>query len=202
MSGRSDPAFEETPLHHRSIEFDAFAAPDNLRVVGRLRDRRPWAEGTGGVALVHDIELRVDVRIADLVITAAEADLRTYPHSECPAIAPAFAGLVGLSVTRGFTREVQQRFAGPRGCTHLDQLARSLGPVVIQAVTSARARAVARGELEDLISGRSTPWARDSCHIWAEGGVAEQKLEAGWHPGVGPYPSLPLDEIRTKRASS
>ncbi len=189
------------PVHRRSLEYEAFEVDDGLRVVGRLRDRRPWAEGGRGVALVHDIELRVTVRTDDLTITAAEAELRTYPHTECPAIAPAFAGLVGLSVARGFTREVQQRFGGPRGCTHLDQLARSLGPVVIQAVTSSRAKAVSTGELPDLLTGRRTPWARDSCHIWAEGGIAEQKLAAGWHPGVGPYPSLPLDEIRARNAA-
>jgi hypothetical protein len=64
--------------------------------------------------------------------------------------------------------------------------------VVIQAVTSRRARAVAAGDAPDLITGTSSPWARDTCHIWAEGGLADQKLAAGWRPGVGPYPAPPL----------
>ena len=85
---------------------------------------------------------------------------------------------------------------GPRGCTHLEQLARSLGPVVVQAVTSRRARAVATGEAEDLTVGAGSPWARDSCHIWAEGGPADQKLAAGWRPGVGPYPAPALVTFR------
>ena len=99
------------------------------------------------MATVHEMELRVRVRIADLTITEAAARMDTFPHTECPGIVGAFAGLEGLSVTRGYTREVQARFAGPKGCTHLEQLARSLGPVVVQAVTSRRARAVSTGAL-------------------------------------------------------
>ena len=183
------------PLHRRSISYEAYDAGDDLVVVGRLTDARPWAVGTDAVVTVHDMELRVRVRTTDLTILGATAVMHAFPHTECPGIEPAFAGLVGLSVVRGYTREVQARFGGPRGCTHLEHLARSLGPVVIQAVTSQRALAVARGESEDLLSdgaGTGSPWARDSCHIWAEGGIADQKLAAGWRPGTGSYPSRAL----------
>ncbi len=184
------------------MEFDVFDDGDDLVVVGRLRDTRPWAEDGSAVSTVHDMELRLRVRIADLGITAAVAEMHAFPHTECPVIEEAFAGLVGLNVARGYTRAVQTRFGGPKGCTHLDQLARSLGPVVIQAVTSRRARAVSRGESDDLLAeaGRAgSPWARDSCHIWAEGGPADRKLAAGWRPGVGPYPSPAVEVILGRR---
>jgi len=190
---QAPPAGGRVPLHRRSIEYDAFDDGDVLTIVGRLVDSRPWVEGVQGVPRVHDMELRVVVRLDDLCITEADAVMHTFPHTECPGIAPAFAGLVGLSVARGYTRQVQSRFGGPRGCTHLEQLARSLGPVVVQAVTSRRALAVSRGEADDLLTGTGSPWARDSCHIWAEGGIADQKLAAGWRPGTGPYPSPPLE---------
>ena len=183
------------PLHRRSIDYRAYADGDDLVVVGRLTDSRPWAEDGSAVATVHDMELRVQVRTSDLTITGATAEMHTFPHTECPTIEAAFAGLVGLSVARGYTREVQSRFGGPRGCTHLEHLARSLGPVVIQSVTSRRAQAVSAGESEDLLAGgggTGSPWARNSCHIWAEGGIADQKLAAGWRPGVGGYPSPAL----------
>ena len=189
------PSRGSVPLHRRSIDYRVHEVDDDLVVVGRLTDTRPWAEGGTAVATVHDMELRVRVRRSDLTIIGATAEMHTFPHTECPMIEEAFAGLVGLSVARGYTREVQARFGGPRGCTHLEHLARSLGPVVIQAVTSGRALAVSRGESEDLLSAAGTtgsPWARDSCHIWAEGGIADQKLAAGWRPGVGPYPSPAL----------
>jgi hypothetical protein len=199
MTDRAGPP-DGAIVHRRSLDYEVFDRGRELLVVGRLRDERPWAEDgpdrAGGVNKLHDMELRVTVGLEDLVIVDAVAVMHSFPHAECPMIVGAFAGLAGLGVTRGFTRQVQERLGGPRGCSHLEQLARSLGPVVVQAVTSRRARAVSRGETGDVSSAGSTPWAANSCHIWAEGGVAEQKLAAGWRPGVGPYPSLPLDAIR------
>ncbi len=183
------------PLHRRSLDYEAFDNDDHLSVIGRLRDTRPWADD-GETFVLHDMELRVVVRLDNMTITEATAEMHAFPHSECPGIVQAFAGLVGLSVARGYTREVQARFGGTKGCTHLEQLARSLGPMVIQAVTSKRAHAVSRGEADELITGKRNPWAHDTCHIWSEGGIADQKLDAGWRPGVGPYPALPLEVIR------
>jgi hypothetical protein len=196
MTSQQVPVGEPVPLHRRSIEYEAFDAGESLLVVGRLRDSRPWAEGGHSIASVHDMELRVTVRISDMTITEASANMHTFPHAECPGIVQAFKDLAGLSVARGYTRAVQTRFGGPRGCTHLEQLARSIGPVVVQAVTSRRAQAVSLGLSTDLLSAGTSPWARDSCHVWAEGGVADQKIAAGWRPGIGPYPSLPVEEIR------
>ncbi len=196
MTSQPVPVGEPVPLHRRSIEYEAFDAGESLLVVGRLRDSRPWAEGGHSIADVHDMELRVTVRISDMTITEASANMHSFPHAECPGIVQAFKDLAGLSVARGYTRAVQTRFGGPRGCTHLEQLARSIGPVVVQAVTSRRAQAVSLGLAPELLSAGASPWARDSCHVWAEGGVADQKLAAGWRPGVGPYPSLPVEEIR------
>ncbi len=200
-AGERDPSPEgqEVPLHQRSIDFRAFDAGEELLVIGRLRDSRPWAEGGDSVTVVHDMELRVRVRLADLTITDSTAVMHTFPHAECPGIEEAFAGLAGLDVARGFTREVARRFGGPRGCTHLEHLARSLGPVVIQAVTSRRARAMSRQEAPDPLSGTRGPWVLDSCHVWAAGGVAEQKLAAGWRPGTGPYPAPALVTFRRTR---
>jgi hypothetical protein len=205
VTGVPAPGPGAVPLHRRSIQFDVFGVDDDLVAVGRLRDSRPWAEDGSAVATVHDMELRVRIRTADLTIVGATAEMHAFPHTECPVIEAAFADLVGLSVARGYTRAVQTRFGGPKGCTHLEQLARALGPVVIQAVTSRRALSVSRGESEDLLAGAGnggSPWARDSCHIWAEGGAADQKLAAGWRPGVGPYPAPALVTFLERRSRS
>jgi len=199
------PGAGAVPVHRRAVDFEVFDVEGDLVVVGRLRDTRPWAAEGAAVATVHDMELRVRVRSTDLTIVGASAEMHAFPHAECPVIEEAFAGLVGLSVARGYTRAVQTRFGGPRGCTHLEQLARSLGPVVIQAVTSQRALSVLRGESEDLLAGAGqsgSPWARDSCHVWAEGGPADQKLAAGWRPGVGPYPAPAVVTFLDRRGPS
>ncbi len=186
------------PVHRRSIEFSAFDDGEVFTIEGRLRDVRPWAEGGHAVHVLHDIELSVTLDPDDLVIRSARARLHTYPHAECPAIEAAFAGLAGLSVARGYTRQVTTLFGGPLGCTHVEHLARALGPVAIQTVTSRRARAVLDGDAPDIITGTRSPWAIGSCHVWAEGGVAQQKLAAGWRPGVGPYPAPALVTFRPR----
>jgi Protein of unknown function (DUF2889) len=181
------------PVHRRTIEFDAYDEGDNLSVTGRLRDERPWAAETDRVEHVHDMDLDVTVRKDDLTITAASATMVRFPHAECPSITGAFEDLVGLCISRGYTRAVQERFGGARGCTHLEQLARTIGPVVIQAMTSTRARDRDWQHLDAAPSARPTLFPRNTCHIWAEGGVAEQKLEAGWRPGErAGYPAPPV----------
>ncbi|HEX3840454.1 MAG TPA: DUF2889 domain-containing protein [Acidimicrobiales bacterium] len=194
MNGAS-PDSPRVPLHVRSIEYQAFDEGDQLTIVGRLRDTRPWAAEGSAVHRLHDMELRVTVRVEDLTITESDAVMHIFPHSECPGIVAAFRALAGLQVGRGYTREVQNRFGGPKGCTHLEHLARSLGPVVVQSVTSKRALANSRGEVQEVITDTGTPWVRNTCHIWSEGGVGDQKLAAGWRPGIGVYPSPPLEEI-------
>ena len=192
-------AADRTPVHRRVIEFEAYEEDGSLQVTGRLRDERPWAAEAGLVQHLHDMHLDVEVRIEDLVITRAEAVMDRFPHSECPDITAHFGEVVGLNVGRGYTRAVQERFAGALGCTHLEQLARTMGPVVIQATTSIRARQRDWAHLDAAPAARPSLFPRNTCHIWAEGGVAEQKLEAGWRPGMGGYPAPAVEVILRRR---
>lgn len=192
----------ETPghlVHRRTVEFEAFDGGDRVTVVGRLQDARPWADGTTSPTVLHRMELRVVVRLLDMVIVEAVPAMHDYPHAECPAIEPAFQGLVGLSVARGYTREVQRRFGGAAGCSHLEHLARSLGPVVVQALASRRARAVAEGREEEYLSADGATWLRNTCHVWAEDGVGVRKLAAGWRPGQGGVPAPSLEQVLAER---
>jgi Protein of unknown function (DUF2889) len=186
---RGDPG---TAVHRRTLEFESHTDGEQLRVVGRLRDSRPWAEGTWA-AVVHDMELRVTVRTPDLVITEAEAHMHTFPHTECADIAPAFAGLVGVPVARGYTRALRERFGGVSGCSHLVELARALGPAVLQSVVSNRHRADDGAPTAAAAPTGSSPWLQNSCHIWAEDGIGEQKIAAGWRPGLSAYPAPTLE---------
>ena len=183
------------PTHRRRIEFEVFEDERFLEVVGRLRDDRPWAVGTDRVARVHDMTLRVVVRRADLVITEARAEMRRFPHAECRAIEAAFGGLVGLSVARGYTRAVQARFGRALGCTHLEFLARAVGPVVIQAVPSSAARRAERTGAPAMMADAGA-WLADSCHVWASDGPGPEKLALGWRPGRGAYPAPSVVELR------
>lgn len=191
-------AHDGLPTHRRRIDLDVFEDDGDLRVVGRLRDERPWAAGTAQVEHVHDMVLEVTVRRADLTITAARAEMRRFPHAECSAIEDAFGGLVGLSVARGYTRAVQERFGRSLGCTHLELLARMVGPAVIQAIPSSTLRREGSDEAGALLAGAGTTWLADTCHVWTTGGPGPEKLAIGWRPGKTDYPAPPLEELRLR----
>ena len=135
------PAAPPAAVHRRSIIMDSYAPDDeHVTVVGRLTDVQPW--GGPGHQVIHDMTLTATVRLADLVITAAEAGMGSFPHTECPFIAPAFAQLEGLSVRRGFTKELRQRLGGVSGCAHLGELARAMGPAIVRTSAASHHRRV------------------------------------------------------------
>ncbi len=186
----------------RTIDVRVFARDGHHVVIGALSDQRPWASGRAGPRDVHHMELGIVVRCADLVIVDAEATMGHFPHPECPSITDSFSELIGLSVARGFTRAVQDRFGRERGCSHLEFLARALGPVVIQSLTAATARRSETGDVEDPATAASgMQWLTNTCHIWSVDGIGMQKLTEGWKPGRGEYPAPSLVEIRGRRGS-
>jgi hypothetical protein len=185
------------------MTFEVFERGDAFEVTGRLRDERPWAAGTVWVEHVHDMELRITVHRPDLVITAAEARMHRFPHEECTDIQEAFTGLVGLNVARGYSRAVQERFGRSLGCTHLELLARTIGPVVIQAVASAATRLQDATKTQVALSDAGTAWFADTCHVWATDGPrgpgpGMQKVAVGWRPGTDEYPAPSVGEIRRR----
>ena len=115
------------PTHTRTITIDVYDTPTTFEIDGRLTDRRPWADGETAPIKLHTMQLRLEVQRANLEISRAEARMLDYPHAECPGIAPAFAGLVGLSIAQGFTKAVQERFGRAKGCSHWSAPTRALG---------------------------------------------------------------------------
>ncbi|HVV08084.1 DUF2889 domain-containing protein [Amycolatopsis sp.] len=183
------PPAPEGVVHRRSIIMDSYPLDDeHFTVVGRLTDQIPWAEPHQ--QRIHDMTLRVTVHLPDLVITAADAGMSSFPHAECPLIAPAFARLAGISVRRGFSRELRQRLGGVSGCSHLGELARAIGPAVVRTA-SERIAFARQGKPADP-SGGPVPLPLGSCHIWGPEGAGPRKIEAGWVPGSvdRPVPAL------------
>lgn len=200
---------EETriPHHRRSEVFDVYeAGPDAVEVVGHLIDERPWATTERELPVVHDIELIVTVGLTDLTVRAVDVKFHIYPHAECTEIAEAYQQLVGLTIGRGWVNAMRERLGGPAGCTHLRELARAMAPVLLQAAFSARMRVAAASgiaaadRVPDPQAIAMLPLLTGTCHIWAEGGIAQQKLDLGWRPGTTAYPVPPLAELRDELA--
>lgn len=170
-------------VHARTIRVEAARVGDReLEVTGRLTDRRPgggltWY-GTRPGDTIHDMSLTLRVRVPDLVITAVRAAMHAHPYTVCPEALPPLEGLVGLSVTRGFTRAVNERFGRERGCAHLTALVHAMAPVVRQAASAAF-----RDEREPPRAERDL-WFIGTCQAWRDGGPLAARLRAGDTEGL------------------
>jgi hypothetical protein len=196
---RPQSGSDELPVHRRTIGIEVFVRDEHFVVIGTLTDLRPWASGKLGPRDLHTMELGIVVRRADLMIVDAVADMQTFPHAECTEIEPKFSELIGLSVARGYTSAVQERFGRERGCSHLEFLARAIGPAVIQSVTSAAAQQFENG---DSFPGgeRALTFLSNTCHVFIDDGPGVQKIALGWRPGMFGYPAPTVAEIRRRMA--
>lgn len=196
---RPAPGADELPVHRRTIGIEVFVRDEYFVVIGMLTDVRPWASGTLGPRDLHGMELAIVVRRSDLMIVDAVADMKTFPHAECTDIEPKFSELIGLSVARGYTSAVQERFGRERGCSHLEFLARAIGPAVIQSVTSAAAQQFENGN--SYPGGeRALTFLSNTCHVFIDDGPGVQKIAIGWRPGMFGYPAPTVAEIRRRIA--
>ena len=179
-------------LHDREYRVRAFAlSPERILIRGAVRDQKP-----PGVYLADDPEpltmhhMQVDLTVAfpSMVIEAAEVVFEAHPHTTCVDIVETYQGLVGLSITRGFTPKVRELFGGPRGCTHTTALLLAMGPVATQCTWSMYA-VQARREGKSFMGSRAemSPEQRElslrgnlnTCHVWAEDGELMTTARAG-----------------------
>ena len=130
---------EETkapPVHVRTIRVEiARAGEQELEITATLVDERPHDSLWFGAApprVIHDMRLGLRVRHPDLVITEARSEMASHPYTICPDALPPLQQLVGLSISRGFTREVNERFGRQRGCAHFTALIHAMAPAVRQ----------------------------------------------------------------------
>jgi hypothetical protein len=195
---RPSPGSGEDPVHRRTISVEVYDRGDYFAVVGTLHDERPWAGGDLGPRDVHVMDLGLVVRRPDMRIVDAVADMRTFPHAECTDIEPEFRDLIGLSVARGYSGAVQERFGRERGCSHLEFLARAMGPAVVQGLTSSAAWRVEKGDGQYPMGDGRLSFLTNTCHVWAEDGPGLQKLAVGWQPGKLEYPAPSLAEVRRR----
>ena len=97
-------------------------------------------------------------------------------------IADDYGVLVGVSITRGFTRRVRELFGGPRGCAHVTALLQAMAPAVVQSTWSmviVNGRDATAVDPEASSGGRRQPPPADSCHVWAAGGELQTKVQRG-----------------------
>jgi hypothetical protein len=189
-----DPELE--PLHGRNYAVRAWRLSDEAMLLrGAVMDMKPGAPLAARIAaagghddgrpmVIHHMVVDLTVGFPSLTITDAAVVFETFPQPGCPGISPRYKDLIGLSIARGFTHEVRQRFGGPRGCTHTTALLQAMGPVAVQCIFSMRQSG--GGPIADAASdGGSQPsFMRDTCHVWSAEGDLWQGVSMGRLPPV------------------
>jgi hypothetical protein len=187
-------------IHTRRYETRVYQVSDEeLLVRGVVSDMKPpglYILDDPEPMEIHQMQLELRVTLPNLEITSAHVVFETHPNSKCPIIANDYEKLVGLSIARGFTREIRNLFGGPNGCTHVNALLQAMAPAVVQATWSVSVRNGRQGEESRAASsseGREGRMASalNSCHVWAEDGEHVAALRRGDHAG---YPPLPVRE--------
>lgn len=187
-------------IHTRRYETRVYQLSDEeLLVRGAISDTKPpglYVVEDPESLEIHQMQLELRVRLPKLEITSARVLFETHPQANCPLIANDYEKLVGLSIARGFTREIRDLFGGPKGCTHVNALMQAMAPAVVQSTWSVSVRkGRLRGESGQVISPeerrRRLKGNLNTCHLWAEDGAHVAALDRGERPG---FPPLPVRE--------
>jgi hypothetical protein len=182
------------PVHVRTIRVEiAPAGEQELEVTATLVDERPhdnprWF-GAEPPPVIHDMRLGLRVRNPGLVITSVRSEMASHPYTICPDALPPLQELVGLSIARGFTREVNERFGRQRGCAHFTALIHAVAPAVRQGAGAAFQ--------EHERPGAADPWFVNTCQAWREDGPLHRLIQAGDEEGLrgmSAFPPVPRAE--------
>ncbi|MFT7648872.1 MAG: hypothetical protein ACI8Y4_003627 [Candidatus Poriferisodalaceae bacterium] len=165
-------------IHQRSYITEAFDEGDGtMRVYGRLTDTKPHglAIADGKPLVIHDMALNMFVQQGTFEIVSVEADMHVHPYGQCRHILDNYKQLAGVSIARGYSRQVKEMFGGVGGCQHMGALLIALGPVAIQASWSLRRL---HADPSDFLNDDASAADRErhmamnlnTCHVWAEDG--------------------------------
>jgi hypothetical protein len=179
-------------LHDREYRVRAFRlADDRILIRGAVRDQRPPGTTIAGdpqPLTQHHMQVDITIEFPSMVIVDVTVDFESYPHTTCVDIVDAYRGLIGLSISRGYTHKVRELFGGPRGCSHTTALLLAMGPVATQCTWAMRASEARRQGLSfSQLRAAMTPEQReqfqranlDTCHVWADDGELMAAARAG-----------------------
>jgi Protein of unknown function (DUF2889) len=167
-----------SPLHHRQISIRGYKRDDgNFDIEGHLHDTKDVdfkvASGLKPAgAAVHSMWLRITIDRSFTIIDA-EASSDAMPYAGyCDAVAPDYKKLIGLAIRPGFSRRVNELFAGTRGCTHITDLIGNVATTAFQTIAG-----------QGLQDPAQMPFQLDRCHALALDAPAVARYYPRWYTG-------------------
>ncbi len=180
-------------IHTRQIECRGFLREDGLwDIEGHLTDIKTYgfeSEWRGMVEPGEPVhEMRVRVTVDDsLIIRDIEAVTDKSPFPVCPAIAPNFRRLLGLSMRAGFLSKVRERLGGVEGCTHLVELMGPIATTAFQTIYPYRHRLTREEGAQPAphpAKTRDQPRLIDTCHALKSDGEVVKQLWPEFYTGA------------------
>jgi Protein of unknown function (DUF2889) len=145
------------PVHHRTIEMQAFSRGDGLfDVEARLIDRKPFdyvrpssEKPVPAGQPLHDLWLRLTLD-TEFTVCAIEASSDVTPWALCREAEATLQVLVGERIARGWSSKVKERLRGAAGCTHLMEMLVTVGTTALQGIRGSdpSRRLTAEGKLD------------------------------------------------------
>ena len=175
-------------IHTRFYEARTYKMSDDLFLLrGVVYDEKPaglYLSGDPDPLWVHHMVVDLEISFPMFVIQKVSVTFHERPHTHCTDIEPDYQKLVGLSIARGFNKQVKDLFGGPRGCTHIGALLAAMAPVAIQSGWSMRVGNALGTQESDSASTaeqrkRSYAMNLNTCHMWDENGQMVADIEAG-----------------------
>ena len=175
-------------IHTRFYEARTYKMSDDLFLLrGVVCDEKPaglYMAGDPDPLWVHHMVVDLEITFPMFVIQKVSVTFHERPHTHCTDIEPDYQKLVGLSIARGFNKQVKELFGGPRGCTHIGALLAAMAPVAIQSGWSMRmGNSLGNEEADSATTAeqrkRSYAMNLNTCHMWDENGQMVNDIEAG-----------------------
>jgi hypothetical protein len=138
------PSVPREELHQRRIDLQGFERVDGLfDIEARIIDTKPYELTIGDNRVVppgehiHDMTIRLVID-ENLNVVDVAACTDASPYGICLEAASALQSLKGLSISRGWSKAIRERFEGRKGCTHLTELLKPLATVAYQSLLKVR----------------------------------------------------------------
>lgn len=168
-------------IHSRNISIDCYETADgNLFVEAALTDERyvPFFLYTGNrvhePGVIHGMNARMTIRVPDLTILDADADMPVVPIEACTEVRDSIRRLVGMRIRSGFTNEVRQMLGKTAGCQHLTNLVMTMSSGAVQGLWTIMSRL--RGTNSPRRPFLDPTLLLDSCWLWRSGGPLADRL--------------------------
>jgi hypothetical protein len=179
-----DPDVKREFLHTRTFRVDAYARADGLMDLdAELTDVKGYdfTRSSGEIHKagrpVHNMHVRLTVD-KNYTITAATVSYEAAPYGDwCASIAPAYEGLVGMNLVKGFRNAVREKFGRSSGCTHVTELSYVLPTVALQATAGSRRR---ERENANPDAAPQRPFELEGCHALKLDAPAVAKFYPLW----------------------